>query len=155
MRLSGTRLATATALLAAAAAWAAPVEAQLAARSPGGANALQAPVAPALLVEARNAGATVSRPAFLPEVRQDWSVRPAAVNRPAIHTGFELPDLSAELRYRASGMPAPVTLARQLPLAFGVDDVLDSFSDRRALQQVFPGLKSASRVFRLGGSIRF
>jgi hypothetical protein len=52
-------------------------------------------------------------------------------------------------------MPAPVTLMRQLPLSFSVDDVLDSFSSKRALHQVFPGLKGASRVFRLGGSFRF
>ena len=155
MRLSSsTRLATAAGLLAAATVWTAPAEAQVSLRSEGGANALRAPVAPALLAEARIAGATVPRPTFLLEARNEWNVRPSVLGA-AMITDVEPLDLTAELRLSPSAMALPVTLVRQLPLSFGLDDVLDSFGSKRALHQVFPGLKSASRVFRLGGSVSF
>ncbi len=154
MTRSCTGLATAAGLLAAATLWTAPAEAQVSLRSEGGANALWAPVAPALLAEARIAGATVTRPTFLLEVRNEWRARPSALSTETV-TRFEPLDLTAELRSSPSAMPAPVALMRQLLLSFGMGDVLDSFGSKHALHQVFPGLKSASRVFRLGGSIRF
>jgi hypothetical protein len=134
--------------------WTAPAEAQVSLRSEGGANALRAPVAPALLTQARIAGATVTQPTFLLELRNEWSVRPSALTTETV-TRFEPLDLTAELRPSPSAMLAPVAMMRQLPLSFDMGDVLNSFGSKRALHQVFPGLKSASRVFRLGSSIRF
>jgi hypothetical protein len=154
VKRSSTRLATAAGCLAAAVVWTAPAEAQVSLRSEGGANALWAPVAPALLAEARMAGATVTRPTFLLEVRNEWRARPSTLSAESV-TRFEPLDLTAELRPSPSAMTAPVTMLRQLPLSFGMGDVLGSFGSKRALHQVFPGLKSASRVFRLGGSFRF
>jgi hypothetical protein len=156
VKISNARCLTSTALLAAATLWAAPAEAQVSLRSDGEPGGLWTPVAPALLEQARIAGATVDRPTFLLEVRDEWNVRPSAGMMEGIGTtAFDPLDLTTQLRWTASPMPAPVMLMRQLPLSFRVDDVLDSFDDKRALHQVFPGLKSASRVFRLGGSIRF
>jgi hypothetical protein len=156
VKISGARCLTSTALLAAATLWAAPAEAQVSLRSDGEAGGLWAPVAPALLAQARIAGVTVNRPTFLLEARDEWNVRPSASMKEGIGTtSFDPLDLTTQLRWTASPMPAPVTLMRQLPLSFRVDDVLDGFDDKRALHQVFPGLKSASRVFRLGGSVRF
>jgi hypothetical protein len=87
-------------------------------------------------------------------VRTEWRARPSALSTETA-TRFEPLDLTAELRSSPNAMPAPVALMRELPLSFRMDDVLDSFGSKRALHQVLPGLKSASRVFRLGSSIRF
>jgi hypothetical protein len=155
LRLAATRLATAIVLLATAT-WAAPAEAQVSLRSDGEAGGLWAPLAPALLAQARIAGVTVNQPTFLLEVRDERNVRPSASMMEGIGTtAFDPLDLTTQLSWNASPMPAPVTFMRQLPLSFRVDDVLDGFDGKRAMHQVFPGLKSASRVFRLGGSVRF
>ncbi len=157
MRPSSTRLATAAGLLVAATAWASPAAAQVSFRGQGGPVALRAQFAPAVLVEGRIAGAAAAaRPTFMLQQHHHWVARPLQPGDAAASGRRADPLLlTTELRPSGGALPAPMALVRRVPLSFGVADLLSGFHGRRALHHAMPGLKSASRVFRLGGSVSF